>query len=197
VTPLPVVLASESPRRAQLLAQIRIEFSTVGAAIDESVLPAEPASDYVARMARQKVAACARPGQLTLAADTIVVCDSQILGKPRDADDGIAMLRKLSGRVHDVMTAVAASDSDRLDWMIVASRVEFIEISAARAAAYWASGEGADKAGGYGIQGIGGIFVKKLEGSYSAVVGLPLMETERLLMSFDVDTWHSRVEVIE
>lgn len=191
-TPQPVVLASESPRRAQLLAQIRIEFSTVSAAIDESVLPGEAAEIYVVRMARGKAVACARSGQLTLAADTIVVCDSQILGKPRDADDGAAMLRKLSGRVHDVMTAVAASDSIRVESVVVVSRVEFVEISPAQAAAYWATGEGADKAGGYGIQGIGGIFVKKLEGSYSAVVGLPLMETERLLMSFDIDTWRSR-----
>ena len=102
------------------------------------------------------------------------------------------MLLQLSGRVHEVMTAVAASDSARVESVIVVSRVEFVEISAARAATYWASGEGADKAGGYGIQGIGGIVVKNLQGSYSAVVGLPLMETERLLMSFDVDTWRGR-----
>jgi len=188
-----LVLASKSPRRAELLRQICIDFTTTSADIDESVLGGEAADAYVERIARLKVLACASTGHLTLAADTIVVVDAEILGKPRDEEDGIKMLLRLSSRVHEVMTAVAVSDGERLESATVVTQVEFVEISRALARRYWASCEPVDKAGGYGIQGIGGIFAKRLKGSYSAVVGLPLVETERLLTRFEVDTWRCRI----
>ena len=189
---VPLVLASKSPRRAELLRQICLDFTTTRADIDESVHAGETANGYVERMARLKALACASTERITLAADTIVVVDSQILGKPRDAQDGVRMLLQLSNRVHEVMTAVTVSDGTRLESVTVVTQVEFVKISRALAQRYWASGEGADKAGGYGIQGIGGIFAQRLEGSYSAVVGLPLTETERLLTRFKVDTWRCR-----
>lgn len=187
-----LVLASKSPRRAELLRQICLDFTTTSADIDESVHAGETANSYVERMARLKALACAGTDRITLAADTIVVVDSQILGKPRDAQDGVRMLLQLSNRIHEVMTAVTVSNGTRLEAVTVVTRVEFIKISRALAQRYWTSGEGVDKAGGYGIQGIGGIFAKRLEGSYSAVVGLPLAETERMLTRFKVDTWRCR-----
>lgn len=187
-----LVLASKSPRRAELLRQICLDFTTTSADIDESVHAGETANSYVERMARLKALACAGTDRITLAADTIVVVDSQILGKPRDAQDGVRMLLQLSNRIHEVMTAVTVSNGTRLEAVTVVTRVEFIKITRALAQLYWTSGEGVDKAGGYGIQGIGGIFAKRLEGSYSAVVGLPLAETERMLTHFKVDTWRCR-----
>ena len=188
----PVVLASASPRRAALLAQIGIPFEVIVASVDEAELPGESPSAYVERLARAKANAVASPDRITLAADTIVVVDDVIIGKPRDQRDGIAMLLRLQGRSHWVLTGVCARDGSTTRAFSVSARVEFKKFDREEAIAYVATGEGEDKAGGYGIQGIGGIFAKTIEGSYSAVVGLPLTETEDLLREFGVDTWRYR-----
>ena len=188
-----LILASRSPRRAALLAAVGLEFEVVPADVDEVRLPGEPPADYVTRLARDKARAVCRPDAVALGSDTAVVLDDQVLGKPRDRAEGVAMLLALSARSHVVMTGVAASDGQRVESLCVTTRVHFRAIDAWEAEAYWDTGEGADKAGGYGIQGIGGIFAESILGSYSAVVGLPLAETERLLRNFGVDTWRRRV----
>ena len=190
-----LILASGSPRRAELLAALGLPFTVRVPDVDETPLPGEAPAAYVGRLARAKVEAvmvAAEPGSVTLGADTTVVLDGKILAKPVDADDGIRMLSALSGRTHSVLTGIAASDGRRTESRIVAADVTFRILAPGEAQAYWRSGEPADKAGGYGIQGIGGIFARAVHGSYSAVVGLPLCETEELLNALDVDTWKLR-----
>lgn len=213
-----LILASRSPRRAQLLAQIGLAFEVRAADVDESVRPGEAAADYVVRLARAKAAAvlagagtgtggCAAGGSavagasadagtsadaLALGADTAVVLDGRVLGKPAGAEDAVAMLLALSGRTHQVMTGVAVCGAAGVRSACVVTDVTFRAIEPWEAEAYARTGEGADKAGGYGIQGIGGIFAVRLRGSYSAVVGLPLAETERLLRACGMETWHER-----
>ncbi len=189
----PVVLASASPRRAALLRQIGIPFEVVVACVDETQLPGERPCDYVQRLARLKATAVSAPNRVTLAADTIVVLDDVILGKPRDEQDGIEMLLRLQGRSHHVWTGVCVTDGITERTLCVSARVDFKKLDRDEAAAYVATGEGVDKAGGYGIQGIGGIFAERIKGSYSAVVGLPLKETEELLVEFGIDTWRFRI----
>ena len=178
-------LASASPRRRQLLEQMGLRFEVVAADVDEGLRPGEPPEDYVSRVAEAKAQAVVlrlgSPVLPVLAADTAVVLDGGILGKPRDRADGMAMLDRLAGRSHQVLSAVALWHADRVRRALSRSRVTFRAISSEEAAAYWASGEPADKAGGYGIQGLGGVFVESLEGSYSGVMGLPLFETAALL----------------
>ena len=187
-----LVLASASPRRAELLAQLQVAFEVCPADIDESRKAAELAADYVNRLAREKAAAGlagAGRGQtpgltpLILGADTIVVLGDEILGKPCGQTEGEQMLQRLSGRTHQVYTAVCVMTADYQQACTVSTSVTFRELEAGEAAWYWQTGEPADKAGGYGIQGIGGIFVEEIKGSYSAVVGLPLVETRQLLQS--------------
>lgn len=188
-------LASASPRRRELLEQIGVPVQVVRCAVDEQVLPGESAPVYVQRVTRSKVQAGvaeAPPGAVVLAADTAVVVDGQILGKPADRAQALDMLRTLSGREHEVMTAVAVARGAEVRLELVTTQVRFRPLSEAEIAAYWASGEPADKAGGYGIQGLGAIFVAQLSGSYSAVVGLPLMETASLLAGFGIRCWQSR-----
>lgn len=193
----PLYLASGSPRRRELLSQIGVPFTPVAASIDETPLDAEPADAYVERLAREKAAAglavlraSGVEGHLAvLGADTAVVLDGQILGKPQGQADALAMLAALSGREHDVLTAVAVTDGERCLSVNVASRVSLRPISPEQALAYWASGESQDKAGSYAIQGLAAIFVKALQGSYSAVVGLPLSETAELLEQFAIPCW--------
>ncbi|MDD1013283.1 Maf family protein [Pseudomonas rubra] len=189
-------LASGSPRRRELLTQIGIAFTSFSAAIDETPLAAESAEAYVERLAREKAAAglASLPADTeqplaVLGADTAVVLDGQILGKPENREDALAMLAALSGRVHQVLTAVAVADHQRCLSINVSSRVLFRSISAEEAHAYWDSGEPSDKAGSYAIQGLGAVFVERLEGSYSAVVGLPLNETAKLLDQFGIPCW--------
>ena len=145
-------------------------------------------------MAKAEAAAARRTNDArpVLGADTAVVEDGVIFGKPVDRADGVRMLRALSGRDHDVLTAVAVHGGSVTASRLARSRVTFRALSDAEVERYWATGEGADKAGGYGIQGIGGIFVARIHGSYSAIVGLPLMETELLLRSVGVATWRFR-----
>ncbi len=186
-------LASASPRRAELLAQIGVRFATCPTDIDERVLAAEAPAAYVERLARAKAAvALARlpQGACVLGSDTAVVLDGQILGKPADFTEAQATLRALSGRAHEVLTAVALADATRCEVRVVATRVWFTALSDAQIARYWASGEPCDKAGAYGIQGLGAVFVSRIEGSYSAVVGLPLCETAQLLEAFGVASWN-------
>jgi len=188
-----LVLASASPRRRELLGQIGLIFKVVVTNIDESVKHNETPVQYVERLAIAKAKAGYAPECVVLGADTTVSIDGEILGKPSGQAEGIAMLGKLSGRAHEVITAIAAFDGTALESIVVSSIVHFREISADEAKKYWATGEPVDKAGGYGIQGIGGIFAQRLEGSYSAVVGLPLEQTERLLRKFTIDTWSTRI----
>jgi septum formation protein len=188
-----LVLASASPRRAALLRQLGLAFTVRPCDIDERARDGETAAETVTRLALAKATVVAREETLpVLGADTMVVIDSVPLGKPRDAADGLAMLARLSGRSHDVLTAVALVHGERADVRLSHSTVFFREITRAEARAYWLSGEPRDKAGGYGIQGIGGIFARRIEGSYSGIVGLPLAETEALLQAFGVDTWQYR-----
>ncbi|UXY54099.1 Maf family protein [Pseudomonas tohonis] len=188
-------LASGSPRRRELLAQIGVPFQVLSAAIDESVRPGETAEHYVERLAREKAAAGlaalgdAAAGTCVLGADTSVVLDGRILGKPLDRDDALAMLADLSGREHQVLTAVAVAESGHCASRLVTSRVRFRVIPQAEREAYWATGEPLDKAGGYAIQGLGAVFVENIQGSYSAVVGLPLLETADLLGEFGISVW--------
>ena len=192
----PLYLASGSPRRRELLTQIGVPFTTVGVDIDETPLDHETPSAYVERLARGKAEAGRRAlsaGQpaCVLGADTAVVLEGRILGKPLDQADSLAMLLALSGRDHEVLTAIALLDGRRCESRVVRSRVRFRVITEQEALAYWASGEPRDKAGGYGIQGLGAVFVAGLEGSYSAVVGLPLCETAQLLGHFGIPCWQT------
>ncbi|CAI8948308.1 MULTISPECIES: Maf family protein [Pseudomonas] len=187
-------LASGSPRRRELLTQIGVPFCAISADIDETPLTHESPSAYVERLARGKAeagrGAIASDVQCcVLGADTAVVLDGKILGKPVDEPDACAMLKMLSGREHQVLTAIAVLDGERCESRVVTSQVRFRHISPDEAAAYWASGEPRDKAGGYGIQGLGAVFVAGLTGSYSAVVGLPLCETAELLGHFGIPCW--------
>jgi septum formation protein len=188
-----LVLASASPRRAALLSQLGLAFTVNAGDIDETRRPGEAVDDMVQRLALTKAEAAARGETLpVLGADTVVVVDGTVLGKPADRVEGLWMLTQLSGRAHEVLTAIALVHGRRSEVRLSRSIVTFRPISAAEAEAYWASGEPRDKAGGYGIQGIGGIFAERIEGSYSGIVGLPLAETEALLQAFGVDTWQYR-----
>ncbi|MGQ7815545.1 Maf family protein [Metapseudomonas furukawaii] len=187
-------LASGSPRRRELLAQIGVPHVTLVASIDETARPGESASTYVERLAREKalvgLATLDDPRDAcVLGADTAVVLDGCILGKPADREDALATLARLSGREHEVLTAIALASAGRCESRVVASRVRFRPISPCEIDAYWSSGEPVDKAGSYAIQGLGAVFVSRVEGSYSAVVGLPLLETAEMLAEFGIPCW--------
>jgi septum formation protein len=164
----------------------------MAADIDESVLPGEPPRAYVARLAREKALAIRRSGQQlpVLAADTTVVVDGKIFGKPRDRAHAIHMLSELAGRAHEVLTAVALVGTHGVGERLSSNTVCFRKISAEECAAYWETGEPRDKAGGYAIQGLGAVFVESLSGSYSAVMGLPLFETGELLQAAGIQYWN-------
>lgn len=184
-------LASNSPRRRELLAQIGVSYCVLQVAVDESIQPGEAAVALVQRLALAKARAgrAALPEDETkpvLGADTVVVCAGQILGKPVDRAAGLAMLAQLSGRSHEVYSAVALVSAQRERVAQHCSHVRFRDISPAEAAAYWASGEPQDKAGAYAIQGVGALFIAELSGSYSGVMGLPLFETAQLLNEFAI-----------
>lgn len=194
--PRKIYLASRSPRRRELLKQAGIAFDVLlyredprrGLDVDESPLPDEGPDVYVTRMARTKVQAALThlnqrrlPALPVLGADTTVVIEGRILGKPRDADDAAAMLTALADRTHEVMTAVALGWHDRIEERLSISTVEFGSVSARDIARYVATGEPLDKAGAYAIQGRAGAFVRRIIGSYTGVMGLPLFETAALL----------------
>ena len=187
-----ICLASISPRRRELLSQIGVPHIFVGAHIDEAVLPGEAPRVYVTRLAREKALAIRQTGQSlpVLAADTTVVVDGRVFGKPHDRAHAIDMLGQLAGRTHEVLTAVALADSRGVSERLSASTVRFRQISLEERAAYWDTGEPCDKAGGYAIQGLGAVFVESLSGSYSAVMGLPLFETGDLLQTAGIQYWN-------
>lgn len=185
-----IILASASPRRRELLAQIGVRFRQQVAQIDETRLENESPPDYVARVALEKARAIGRQlgddGVPVLGADTAVVIDGHVLGKPENEDHARRMLGMLSGRMHGVFSSVAIVRGDREAVRVNESSVWFRSLSASEIEAYWRSGEPRDKAGAYAIQGMGAIFVERLEGSYSGVMGLPLFETARLLRDFGI-----------
>jgi septum formation protein len=180
-----LVLASASPRRKELLIQLGVSFEIDPADIDETPVYGEAPMDYVRRMAHSK-AACvserqSHAGRIVLAADTTVVIDDIILGKPENLIDGQRILNTLSGRTHLVMSAICLNSMNTSTTVLVETRVDFVPLTAQVIDAYLATSEPWDKAGAYGIQGLGGAFVSSLQGSYSNVVGLPMTETWQLL----------------
>lgn len=187
-------LASASPRRRALLKTIGVNVDVQACNIDETPYANESARDYVIRLAREKALAAVPSTPLpTLGADTAVVLDGHILGKPRSQRHAASMLRALSGRTHQVLTGVAVSGPHGVLARCVETRVTFRTLSEAEISTYWETGEPVDKAGGYAIQGFAAIFVVSLEGSYSAVVGLPLYETATLLRQQGVALWEDRL----
>jgi septum formation protein len=187
-----LVLASASPRRRELLDQLGARYLCDPADIDESRQAGEAPAAYVERMAREKARVVAaryqNGGHSVLAADTIVVVDEDVLGKPCDHFDGLAMLAKLSGRSHSVLTAVCLHQDGAASCEVVETRVEFIQLTRELCEAYLATDEPWDKAGAYAIQGMAGVFVRSIHGSYSNVVGLPLCETWQLLRAGGIGT---------
>lgn len=192
-----IYLASQSPRRAELLAQIGVEFQQFAVNIDESALPEESPEALVQRLALQKAqAGWAKtnadrlPEAPVLGSDTIVLCEGEVLGKPTDKLDGLRMLRLLAAYPHQVLTSVALVSAAGSDVLTSVNKVAFRCLSEAEIEAYWETGEPLDKAGGYGIQGAAAVFIESLEGSYSSVMGLPLYETAQLLAQHDVKYWN-------
>ena len=184
----PIYLASRSPRRRELLAQIGVKFEVIEVHVDEAVVAGESARDHVERLARAKAEAGwrrMREGKLpeapVLGVDTTVALDGRILGKPADDREAAEMLAELSGRLHEVLTALALKSGSRLESAVSVSEVRIKTLSKEEIARYVATGECEDKAGAYGIQGHAARFVAELRGSFSGVVGLPLYETAQLL----------------
>jgi septum formation protein len=189
-----IYLASGSPRRRELLQQIGVTFQVLGADLDETALPGEAPVAYVSRLAQAKATlgwerSRDSGGVPVLAADTAVVLEARILGKPADMNDAIAMLLQLSGRAHQVLTAVALRTAAGLQVKVSHSTVTFRTIDSSEARAYWETGEPSDKAGAYAIQGYAAVFISDLNGSYSGVMGLPLFETAALLEAAGVTCW--------
>lgn len=187
-----LILASASPRRQVLLKDLGFSCVVLPQDIDESPLPAEEPEKLVQRLALAKANAALTTlsetdHRLVLGSDTIVVCDGKILGKPKHKADGLAMLKLLSGRTHQVLTAVALLNHTRQKETMSVTNVSFTRLSDAEIEAYWESGEPLGKAGSYAVQGLGAMFVNDIHGSYSGVVGLPKFETVNLLKSFGID----------
>lgn len=196
-----IYLASRSPRRRELLRQIGVSFELVplregpgrSADIDETPHAGESADDYVLRVTGDKARAASRiiaarrvVMRPVLAADTTVVCDADILGKPATAEEAADMIGRLAGRMHRVLTAVAIAAADRLETRVSESRVWFRSLDAAEIRRYVASGESHDKAGSYAVQGLAAAFITRIDGSYSGIMGLPLAETAELLRSYGI-----------
>lgn len=183
-----LILASTSPRRREILAALDLKFTVNGVEIDERCLDGETAEDMVLRLASEKVAVVqSGRSDRVIGADTAVVLGDAILGKPRNRDEAVAMLLSLSNRRHRVLTGVALRGPDGVKTALSETNVYFRAISQDEAHAYWQSGEPRDKAGAYGVQGLGGAFVERLDGSYSGVVGLPVFETVQLLQNAGID----------
>lgn len=185
--PKPLIyLASASPRRSALLTQIGVSHEVRPVDIDESIASGETPASYVERLAAEKAdalwqrleRAARRP---VLGADTSVALGADVMGKPRDERDAAEMLRRLSGRTHQVYTAVALRHDDGCDTRLSVSEVSFRELDDAEIAAYWRTGEPADKAGAYAVQGLGAVFIERIAGSFSGIMGLPVFETGQLL----------------
>lgn len=196
-----IYLASRSPRRRELLRQIGVSFELIplregpgrSADIDETPHAGERADDYVLRVTGDKARAAARIiaarrvlPRPVLAADTTVVCDDDILGKPANAEEAADMLGRLAGRMHRVLTAVAVASEERMETRVSESRVWFRALNAAEIRRYVATGESRDKAGAYAVQGLAAAFITRIDGSYSGIMGLPLAETAELLRSYGI-----------
>ena len=181
-----IVLASGSPRRKELLEQLGYQFSIIRTDVEELRRSEESAFEYVSRLSQDKALAgvALEPNSIVIGSDTIVVCDQTVLEKPNDFEHAKQMLMQLSGRAHQVMTAVTVANKKNQETVVVTTDVWFKPLSEQEIKQYWQSGEPCDKAGSYAIQGIGGRFVTRIEGSYYAVVGLPLFETDQLLHKF-------------
>jgi septum formation protein len=185
--PNQIILASASPRRKELLAQINVIPIVHPVIVDETPLPDEKPLTYVQRLAAEKSALCAeslaailKVDLPTLAADTVVILDDDIMGKPKNRKDGVAMLGRLSGRTHRVYSAISLRGNQH--WQAVSvTEVTFRKLTKSEISDYWQTGEPLDKAGSYAIQGLGGTFIESINGSYSGVMGLPLFETATLL----------------
>lgn len=182
-----MILASASPRRAELLRAAGISFTARVANVDETRLPGEPAAEYVLRLAREKAAAVAQGDELVLGADTTVVIKDEIIGKPVDAEDAERMLRTLSGQWHEVLTGLCMLRGDQTRSALATTRVKFALLSDEEIHWYIATGEPFDKAGAYAIQGYASLFVERIEGSYSNVVGLPVQLVYQLARELGVE----------
>jgi septum formation protein len=197
-----IFLASRSPRRRELLKQVGVTFEIVllredprrGADVDETAKPGEKPEAYALRVACAKAELAATymgrralPARPVLAADTTVVCDGRIIGKPTDRDDAARILKLLSGRQHEVISAVGVAMQGRLEHAVSVSKVWFRPLSGDEISRYVATGEPLDKAGAYGIQGRAAVFVTRIEGSFSGIMGLPLAETSDLLRRFGIE----------
>jgi len=187
---LPIYLASRSPRRRELLQQMGVDFAVISADVDESVRPEEPPAVYVQRIAREK----AQTGlsslngleiRPVLAADTAVIVDGEIFGKPVNDDAARLMLKQLSANTHQVMTAVALAFNGDIKVALSVSDVRFARLTDANIDWYVATGEGQDKAGSYAVQGLGALFIEEIKGSYSGIMGLPVRETGQLLKQME------------
>ncbi|MGH9835452.1 MAG: Maf family protein [Blastocatellia bacterium] len=182
-----LILASASPRRAELLRAAGINFTVRAADVDETIHPGESPHDYVLRLSREKALAVAQGDELTLGADTTVVINGEIAGKPVDDEDARRMLRSLNGQWHEVLTGVTLARADQVLSGIASTRVKFAELSDAEIDWYVATGEPMDKAGAYAIQGHAALFVERIEGSYANVVGLPVQMVYRLAGEMGVE----------
>lgn len=182
-TPPPLVLASQSPRRAELIGRLGLEFETLPADIDERYLDHETPPEHAERLSREKALKIAadRPEALVVGSDTIVVIDGDVLGKPRDREHAVEMLMRLSGREHEVCTGVAVAHGGRVESGLERVRVRFRPLDRAACEAYVATGEPMDKAGAYGIQGFGSALVEGIDGDYFAVMGLPVVRMLSLI----------------
>jgi septum formation protein len=192
----PLVLASQSPRRAELLQRLGLGFEVVPASIDESYVDHEMPADHAERLAREKAFAVAhaRPDALVVGSDTIVVLGSDVLGKPRDEHDAVEMLLRLSGREHQVFTGVAVAHGGRLESELQRVTVRFRDLTRRECEEYAATGEPLDKAGAYGIQGYGSALVDGIDGDYFAVMGLPVVCVLRLVRRFGYRYAFGRLE---
>lgn len=188
-----LILASASPRRSEILQQIGVDFQIVPANIDETPISQESPVDYVQRMAKEKaqhvINTIADSSTPVLGADTSVVLNSKIYGKPTNQEDGMAMLAALSGNTHQVLSAVAIGNEQHCMLRLSSTDVKFRDLDLKECLKYWNTGEPVDKAGGYAIQGLGAVFVEEISGSFSGVVGLPIEQTTQLLQAFNVPIW--------
>ena len=196
--PPPLVLASQSPRRAELIGRLGLRFEVAPADIDESYLPHENPPAHAERLAREKAEtiAAARPDALVVGSDTIVVIDGEVLGKPRDGRHAVEMLMRLSGREHEVCTGIAVAQGGRVESGLERVRVRFRELDARACEEYVATGEPMDKAGAYGIQGFGSAIVECIDGDYFAVMGLPVVRMLLLIERFGWRYGFGRLEPV-
>ncbi|WP_026690507.1 Maf family protein [Alteribacter aurantiacus] len=183
-----LILASQSPRRKELLEQAGITFHMISSQVEETVDPSLSSEELVVSLATQKAEAVFKENKdhVVLGSDTVVSIDGKVLGKPEDKEDARRMLRMLSGRTHDVYTGVAVLSGDQTRTVCEKASVRFFDLSDDEIEAYINSGEPFDKAGSYGIQGLGAVLVERISGDYFAIVGLPLAKTIRVLKEFDI-----------